>query len=102
MYKEHLLVDPTAEEEAVAGSSVTVVLDASASLHGEGACGQAGVNVNVCVGECVCEVTLYLCMCLSVRACVPLHLCSFAHLHSLSCSYSFLCLQLFLHSAVCI
>ncbi|KAF5827076.1 ribosomal protein S5 domain 2-type protein [Dunaliella salina] len=34
MYKEHLLVDPTAEEEAVAGSTVSVVLDASAALHG--------------------------------------------------------------------
>lgn len=43
MYKEHLLVDPTAEEEAVAGSCVTVVLDASGVLHGE--CGEGCVCI---------------------------------------------------------
>ena len=36
LYRDHVLVDPTAEEEALAGSVVTVVMDQGGELHGEG------------------------------------------------------------------
>ena len=34
LYRSHVLVDPTSEEEALAGSLVTVVLDQGGTLHG--------------------------------------------------------------------
>ena len=36
LYRDHVLVDPTAEEEALSGSAVTVVMDQGGELHGEG------------------------------------------------------------------
>lgn len=35
MYDSHILVDPTSEEEAIATSTVSVVVDSSGRLHGE-------------------------------------------------------------------
>ena len=35
LYRGHVLVDPTAEEEALAESLVTVVVDKGGKLHGE-------------------------------------------------------------------
>jgi len=96
MYKEHLLVDPTSEEEGVSGSTVTVVLDASATLHGASlqTCLSAGsVHSRWCFyiqpyqsysSICYCQwsvVHMYAqppcidtraCVCMCVRACVDL------------------------------
>jgi exosome complex RNA-binding protein Rrp42 (RNase PH superfamily) len=35
LYRSHVLVDPTSEEEAVSSTSVTVVIDEHGQLHGE-------------------------------------------------------------------
>ena len=34
LYRDHVLVDPTAEEEALAGAAVSVVLDQGSEMHG--------------------------------------------------------------------
>eukprot|EP00983_Pelagomonas_calceolata_P102827 1158849-Pelagomonas_calceolata.AAC.3 len=80
MYKEHLLVDPTAEEESVAGSTVSIVLDASAALHGECGTGDGKESAAPDVKKrlvdfavfCVHGVSMCVCVPVCVRACVRL------------------------------
>lgn len=49
LYRTHLLSDPTSEEEGIAGAHVTVVVDETGRLHGEGTAAAQGRAAAPCV-----------------------------------------------------